>query len=181
MRHVSHAAALHLGQRTDFTEELRQEPESDQNDGRNEGYTREPTEEQNGANAVTRVGNDESAQPACMNMALRMVIQLRPAIMSAGTSDQRSMKALPPASSSMKTSALVPISKVVMIGNRRGRREASPRGIMNFPYCEAIIAASFPAKSIIAWISISEAAWLPNPFKYNRVVRLPRLDASVWS
>ena len=42
VRHISHTAALHLRQSADLAEELGQEPEPNQDDGRDKGHAREP-------------------------------------------------------------------------------------------------------------------------------------------
>src|SRR5579859_5378804 len=70
------------------------------------------------------------SQPACMNMAVRMVMRLCPATMSAGTSDHWLMKASPPASSKKNTMKLMTMMVTVAMGKRTGRREASLSGIM---------------------------------------------------
>src|SRR5215472_11889668 len=64
-------------------------------------------------------------QPACMNIAVRIVIQCRPAAMSAGMTDQRSTKASPPSSSRTKTSAFTPTMAAVTAGQLVGRGVAA--------------------------------------------------------
>src|SRR6516162_9798582 len=68
-------------------------------------------------------------QLPCMNIAVRIVTQSRPATMLAGMTDQRVTKGSPPASSSTNTRALTPMMIAVTKGNCVGRREASVRGI----------------------------------------------------
>ena len=59
-------------------------------------------------------------QPPCMNMEVRMVIQSRPATMSAGITDHCWTKASPPANSSRNTSALAAMIKHGDHGTMRG-------------------------------------------------------------
>src|SRR5271169_1854702 len=70
------------------------------------------------------------SQPPCMNIAVRMVIQCRPATISAGITDHFCTNGSPPVSSKTKTNAFTAMIAVVMTGERLGRREASPNGII---------------------------------------------------
>ena len=67
-------------------------------------------------------------QPACMNSAVTMVIQCRPATISAGTTDHRCTNASPPISSNTKTIAFATMIAVVTMGKFLGRRDASDNG-----------------------------------------------------
>jgi hypothetical protein len=59
-------------------------------------------------------------QLPCMNMAVRMVIQCRPATISAGTTDHRITNASPPLSSRKKTSTLIAMMHIVTVGHLMG-------------------------------------------------------------
>src|SRR5258706_5287722 len=72
------------------------------------------------------------SQPACINMAVKIVTQSRPATMWAGTNDHLLIKASPPDNSSRKTRPLIKMMEMVTRGRCTGRREASPIGIIRF-------------------------------------------------
>jgi hypothetical protein len=69
-------------------------------------------------------------QLPCMNMAVRIVIQCWPAVISAGVTDHRVTKASPPASSRTNTKALAAMIRTVVMGVLIVLRLASESGIM---------------------------------------------------
>src|ERR1039458_8712647 len=70
------------------------------------------------------------SQPPCMNIPVSSVIQPWPDMISAGVTDHCSPQSSPYISSRVKTYTLAAISRIVTIGHRCVRRDASPSGIM---------------------------------------------------
>src|SRR5208283_3073288 len=87
-------------------------------------------------------------QPACMNIAVRMVTQRWPATIVAGISDQRITNAPPPASSIRKASPFTRTIAAVTAGNLRGRRDASASGIIPPTLLSSVL---FEARPLAHW------------------------------
>src|SRR5580693_5790680 len=68
-------------------------------------------------------------QLACMNIAVRIVIQWWPETICAGITDHAVTKASPLSSSRTKTKTFTTMMRIVMIGTCVGRRDASFNGI----------------------------------------------------
>ena len=99
-------------------------------------------------------------QLPCMNIDVTMVIQCRPSIISAGTTDHCFTNSSPPPSSSTKKTAFNRMMAVVTKGKFNGRRDASDRGIIQLPSSLAIF-SSLPSvceqrQSGRPWIANSE-------------------------
>ncbi len=69
-------------------------------------------------------------QLACMNIAVKIVIQRCPETIWAGIADQAVTKASPPINSRTKTKQFTRMMRIVTMGMHAGRRVASPNGIM---------------------------------------------------
>src|SRR5208282_3806336 len=77
-------------------------------------------------------------QLACINIAVRIVIHWWPEVIWAGIADHVVTNVSPPISSRTKTKQFTRMIRIVTMGMRAGRLDASPNGIMPPTRCSSI-------------------------------------------
>ena len=97
------------------------------------------------------------SQPACMNIAVKIVIQPCPLMISAGITAHRATNASPSISSRKNTYAFAKTISNVTTANLRGRRDASDKGITVPTFARLLV--NWPLALVCAWV----ASWFYQP------------------